>query len=228
MNTKLPLQLRGEGRYRQLKPGIDCPSWFFEGVKALDPCLHLVWHPFKVLYDDLMNQYSGKIEDPRYTIGTQDQYGNELIFGFVLTDGKKRPAPDNHWHLWRLANDRGWAHVAALETTTDEDYLKFVLDQLYVRDQVLSKYGARALTRYIREEQELFEEKKKITQGNLFSDINKENKRLFRSAYENFLNGKVSATNPTRDIITSFSGQTNKSRITRTITDKEGGLIVPE
>ena len=222
---KLPLELRGEGRYRKLNLGIDCPNWFYDGIKAIDPHLYFVWHPFKVLYEDIMNNYSGGTEEARYTIGVQEKYGNELIFGYVLTDGAKRPLPDNRWHLWRLCKDRGWAHVAALEATSDEHYLKFVLDQMYVRDQVLTKYGAKGLTKFIREEQELFEEKKKTASANLFADINKENKRLFRSAYENFLNGKIEATNPTKDVIASFAGQKSHNRITRPITDEEGGLI---
>lgn len=226
MNTKLPLQLRGEGRYRQLQVGVDCPSWFFEGLKSLDPCLYLVWHPFKVLYEDVMNQYSGRTEEARYTIGTQEQYGNELIFGFVLTDGKKRPAIDGRWHAWRLCHDRGWAHVTALETTSNEDYLKFVLDQMYIRDQVLSKYGSKALTRYIREEEELIQEKKQLAHNNRFSDYHKENKSLFKNAYENFLSGKVSATNPQKETITSYANQTNKSRIIRPLEDEEGGIYI--
>lgn len=222
---KLPLVLRGEGRYRRLQPGIDVPSWFIQGIKAIDSNLYFVWHPYKILYEDIANQYTGKLEESRYTIATQAAYGNELLFGFVLTDGKNRPVPDNKWNIWRLCNDRGWAHVTSLDTTSNEEYLKFVLDQMYVRDQVLSKYGAKALSRFIREEQEILEEAKKTKTNNLFADMNKENKRLFRSAYENFLNGKVEATNPTREIITSYSNQSNKSKIVRPITDEEGGLI---
>ena len=222
---KLPLELRGSGNYKKVQLGVDMPSWFYQGVKAIDPQLYFVWHPFKTLYEDVMNNYSGKTEEARYTIGTQTKYGNELIFGFVLTNGRGQPTPDNSWHIWRLCHDRGWAHVAKLETTTNEDYLKFVLGQMYTRDQILCKYGAKGLTRYLREEQELFEQKKKDASNNLFADINKENKWLFKKAYENFLNGNVHSTNVEKEIITSFSGQTNRTRITRPITDEEGGLI---
>ncbi len=225
MNTKLPLQLRGEGRYRKIQLGVDVPTWFFEGIKALDSQLYFIWHPFKTLYEDIMNQYSGKTEEARYTIGTHYKFGNELIFGFVLTDGKGKPAPENKWHVWRLCSDRGWAHVAALETTSDEDYLKFVLNQMYMRDKVLCKYGPKGLSRYLKEEQEQFEEAKKKEHNNIFQDLNKENNWLFKKAYENFLNGKVHSTDTTKDVITSYSGQTNRSRITRELTDKEGGLI---
>ena len=45
---------------------------------------------------------------------------------------------------------------------------------------------------------------------------------------ENFDRGVVAPTNPEKETIVSYGGQTNRSKIVRPLDDEEGGLIVPE
>lgn len=224
---KLPLELRGNGTYKKLNIGVDLPSYFVDGIRAIDPDLHFIWHPFKILYNDITNQYTGSEEDARYTVGTQPQYGNQLLFGFVMTDGKSKPLLDNAWHCWRLSRPHGWAHVFRVEHSSEE-YYKFALDRFYLQAKLLDRYGALGWSHYLREEQELMQAHKIKNMGSMFEDVTKENRWLLRSAFENFQNKRVSATKPTKDIITSFSGQKSHDRITRGLTDREGGLVLPD
>ena len=62
----------------------------------------------------------------------------------------------------------------------------------------------------------------------LMNEIGKANSGMFGRAAENMARGLTAPTAPTKEIITSFSGQTNHSKIVRPITDREGGLILPE
>jgi len=220
----LPLILRGEGYYRKLEPGIHIPCWAIDAVRAIDPHLFFIWHPYQVLYDDLINNYSGSIEDPRFTIRRQEQYGSDLIFGFVLTDGKGKPKIDEHWHLWRLCDNHGWAHILKLQST-DYEYLRIFVDRLFLQAQVTNKYGTKGWNRFLRTEQVVEQEMKEKQAMNVFQDRSDENRWLMKKAYENFQNGIISATKPTKDIITSFPGQTNRSRIIRPLTDDEGGIV---
>ena len=45
---------------------------------------------------------------------------------------------------------------------------------------------------------------------------------------ENFEFGRTAPTNPTKDIIMSYRGQTNKSKIIRPLNDKDVGLTTWE
>lgn len=221
---ELPLLHRGEGNYKKLQPGIHLPSWLIDGCREIDSHLQFVWHPFEVLWDDIINQYPGSAEDPRFTIGRQDQYGDELLFGWVLTDGKGRPKQDNHWHLWRLCPDAGWAHIIKFQDNTEE-YLRIFLDRFHLQAQIQEKYGNHGWNKFLRAEDATIQAQKETQAVNLFKDRSDENRSLMRKAYENFLNGKISATHPTKDVISSYAGQKNRSRIIRPLTDKEGGLV---
>ena len=45
---------------------------------------------------------------------------------------------------------------------------------------------------------------------------------------DNFESGKTAATAPQKETIMSGAGLSNRSKMTRTATDREGGIILPE
>ena len=219
--------LRSGLRLRPLRPGLDLPCWFVDGIKGIDDNLHFVWHPFKVLYDDIINADTGSMEDPRFHIGRYPGTGEQEIWGHPLKNRDGSPAPDNAWHIWRLCRPHGWAHVLRLDQTS-EPFLKFCLARLYLADQIVSKYGHRAWNMYQREEQALARQHKIDDVNQLLMDTTKENKWLMQQAMQNLERGVINPTNPTKDVITGYAGQTNHSRIERPITDREGGLVLPD
>jgi hypothetical protein len=79
-----------------------------------------------------------------------------------------------------------------------------------------------------REEQERYEMAKQAAADDLFNEVQKENAWLVSKAMDNFAAGRTAPVSPQKDIITSFGGQKNKSRIVRPATDTEGGLILPD
>jgi hypothetical protein len=223
---KLPNRWRPQGlRTRELKPGIDLPCWFLDGIKAVDTNLYFVWHPYRVLYEGtVMNQYSGTVEDSRYTIGS---HGGEEVWGYILTDGDKRPILEETWHCWRLCDD-GWAHVFEVGHPKNLGYLKKLLNRLHLQARITEKYGYMAYAKYTRDEREKQEEILVQEEDQLWHDTNKENKWLMNNVMENFKSGKTAPTRPQKDVIASYKGQVKRSKITRDITDEEGGLILPE
>ncbi len=223
--NKLPNRWRPHGlRYKKLQPGLDLPSWFIDGIKAVDPKLYFVWHPYRVLYENIMNQYSGGIEESRYTIGS---HGGEEVWGFVLTDKDKLAIREDRWHCWRLC-ENGWAHIFDVAYPKNVKWLKHLLDRLDTQARLTAKYGNTAYVHYMRAERELAEEKRIQEEDQLWKDTHSENKWLMNSAMENFKAGKTAPTRPQKDVIVSYKGQGKRSKITRDITDKEGGLILPE
>jgi hypothetical protein len=80
----------------------------------------------------------------------------------------------------------------------------------------------------MQEEQEEQLQKKQAKSQDLWKEVNKANSKLMKSAAENFASGVTAPTNPEREIIASFRGQSNKTKIVRPLTDKEGGLITLE
>lgn len=223
---KLPKRHRPGLRIREVEPGVDLPCWFLDGMKALDTNLHFVWHPWRFLYDDVMNEHTGPADDPRFCIGRQPGFGDEECWGFILKGSGDDPLPENKWHVWRLC-EGGWAHIMPIDMTTPA-YLKFALDRLYLHDQIVQRYGFLAWNDYLEEEQAIARSKKIDNLDQLFTDTTKENSWLLRSAMDAFQKRQVGATAPTRDVITSYANQSNHSRITRPLTDKEGGLVVPD
>lgn len=223
---KLPRELRSGAYTRPLKIGLDVPGWFIDDLRAIDSNLYLVWHPYKVLYDDVMTQYEGLSEDPRFTISPQPQYGCDEIWGFVLTDGQERPLPDNRWHVWRLSRDRGWSHIVQLEDVSSS-YLTFFLERLSLQSRIQDKYGTRAWSRFQWEEEMLRQERAELDEHEDFRSSLEENRSLMREVLDNWRSGYTAPTNPQKDVIMSYSGQRNRSKISRPITDEEGGLVVP-
>lgn len=221
----LPNRWRPSGlRYRKLHPGLDLPRWFIDGIRAVDSNLYFIWHPYRVLYEGMMNQYSGGIEESRYTINA---HGGEEIWGYILTDNNNRPLPEEKWHCWRLCEPYGWAHVFDIKSK-DPDYLKTLLNRLWLQARITEKYGFKAYARYLREEKEKEHEKQLKDEDDLFHDVQKENHWLWSKAMDEYSRGNIKPTNPEKDVIMSYKGQDKRSKITREITDGEGGLVLPD
>ena len=201
--------------------GLDIPSWFFYNLRAIDQDFYLIKHKYRVMWDSIINEYEGELEDPRFTI--HEEFG-ALNFGFVLTDNVGSPILENAVHLWRHCWPHGWAHILKLESTESE-YLKLVLRRLHIQAKFTDRYGFRAWTRRLDEEHS--EENEKMMADRQYAQqcLHEENKWLINKAKENYERGNIAPTNPTRDVITSYSGQTNRSKIERPLTDEEGGLV---
>jgi len=227
-----------------LKPcfrGLSLPSTFLDQIHAIDKDIYPIWHEYRVIYDDFMNAYSGSIDDPRFFIGEHPGFEGQEVWGYPLMDLKNRPIYAGAWHLWRLSRNAGaWNHLIKLDSNPlpengqkqdlpchnpNPDYLQTVVNRLYTQATYRDKYGDLAWNQKLREDEAEQKAKKARKEEEQFSDVQKENKWLLRKAMDNFERGIVEATNPTKEIITSFSGQTNRTKIIRPITDREGGLI---
>lgn len=222
-STKLPTRLRSQFKVREPRLGIDVPAKFYSDLKALDPDLYLVYHPIRVLpTTPVINQYSGSLED--YRTPTHMSHGY-VCWGYPLTTSKNEPIQEHKWHVYRLC-PQGWAHVISLDHRTPE-YLHKVIENIYMQVQ-MEKVHRKAYRQHIEEYAREMQAKKYGATIEEFNDIHKANKRLFNEARENASRGQFNATNPTKDIIRSYAGQKNRSRIVRPITDTEGGLILPD
>lgn len=218
---KLPNTLRpSRSLNRECQRGIDLPSWFFDDLKAIDPKLYIVWHPYRVMWDNLMNQYEGELEDPRFTI--HREHGEE-VWGFTMTDGRGAPIPEQAWHVWRLCEPHGWAHIIRIDYKS-ESYLKLLINRLHIQSRFREKYGDIAWNRHIDQEQTVEQQKKQDDKQRLFEACQEENKWVMRNAMDNFQRGKTAPTNPQKETISSFAGQTHRSKLIRPLDDADVGL----
>lgn len=223
--TALPSALRPSSLpHKVLKPGIDLPAGFIADIKSISNNLFFVFHPYRINYDDLVNCYYGSLEDPRNPIG--EKYGQET-WGWIMTDNTGKPIPDNTWHIWNLAHDYGWTHVANVPNTNN-DTLNIIVNRLGKEKLFKAEFGSLAWNHKMRKEEEERAARLQDAQDNKFQDIQRENKGLTRKAMENLERGFTQPTNPTKDVITSYSNQSNKSRIVRPITEREAGLVTGE
>ncbi|MCI0564835.1 MAG: hypothetical protein MN733_40735, partial [Nitrososphaera sp.] len=62
----------------------------------------------------------------------------------------------------------------------------------------------------------------------LQKDILDNNKHIMGRVMENFSRKITAPTRPKRDIIMSGAGISKRSKITREVTDREGGLVLPD
>jgi hypothetical protein len=225
MHIELPEKGRPRGvRYRKCELGVDLPATFMSRLKSIDPHFYPVFHPYRVLWDSIINEYSGPLDDPRYQI--KREYC-ELNFGFVLTNGQGEPSPDGTWHIWRWCEPAsGWAHIINIDSR-DPEYLNFLVERIWLQAQYNDQFG-RGYQRKLEEADLERRDKLMADRDDMMREISKANSGMLGRAAENFGRGITQATNPTKEIITSFSGQSNKSKIVRPITDREGGLILPE
>ena len=219
---KLPEVLRPRGsRYRHVQPGVDLSSDFIHNLRAIDEKFYLVWHPYRVLWDNIINDYEGEIENPRYTI--HEKYG-KIVFGFVLTDGQGAPLPDNTWHVWRLCDPYGWGHIIPV-LNRDKEYLRLLLSSLHKQANWHDKYGFKSYNRVMEETEARQRDKVREEHEDLMSCWQQENKWLLNKAADNMSRGITAPTNPQKETIISGAGIKHRSRIITPLEDEAGGIV---
>ena len=218
---KLPSTLRpSNSTYKECIAGKDLPSWFMDDLKSIDKQLYIVYHPFAMIWDDMMNQYAGELADPRFTI--HQEHGEEC-WGFVTTDGDGAPIPEGAWHVWRLCEPYGWAHIVRVESKNGE-YLHLMVNRLHTQAKFRERYGDIAWNRNIDAEETLAQKARQDAHQEGFEAAQEENSWLTRNARDNFARGVTAPTNPTVEKIVSYAGQKNKSRTSRPLEDSDVGL----
>ena len=218
---KLPSTLRpSNSEYRECLPGKDLPSWFMDDLKAIDNKLHIVYHPFAMIWDDMMNQYEGQLEDPRFTI--HREHGEE-VWGFVTTDGDGAPIPEGAWHVWRLCEPHGWAHVVRVDSKNGE-YLHLMINRLHIQARFRDRYGDIAWNRNTRDEDEEAQRKAQAAKQEMFEAVQEENSWLTRNARDNMARGVTAPTNPMVEKVVSYGGQKNHTATSRPLDDTDVGL----
>lgn len=189
-------------------------------LKSIDDKLYIVYHPFAMIWDDIMNQYSGELEDPRFTI--HREHGEE-VWGFVTTNGDGSPIPECAWHVWRLSEPHGWCHVVRIEDRS-ESYLRLMIERLHTQRGFRDKYGHIAWNRQWRSNEEEAQEKAQDDYQEGFEAVQKENSWLTKNARDNMSRGITAPTNPTVEKIVSYAGQKNRTATSRPLEDEDVGL----
>lgn len=219
---ELPMRFRPNVPYKRCVPGIDLPRWFINDIKAIDANIWPIWHEWRILWDDTINQDEGPADNPRFKIHGRD---GELVMGYVLTDRGNRPIPEKKWHLWRLSQ-YGWNHIFNVDADRGY-YLTRLVDHLYLQALITAK-GKRAWSRHLQEKEIQEMERQQKEAAERHENIQLENKWLLKKGLEAAERGHINPTNPTKDIIYSYKGQGNRSRIERPLTDREGGIWLPD
>jgi hypothetical protein len=205
-------------------PGTDIPRKFIDDLLSIDQDFVIFFHPYKYVYEDIINEYEGTKDDPRFKIGW---YNGDRAFGWVCKNPDGSPQPDNTFHIWRrckTASNRSLAHIVQLQSHSDE-YLKLVTDRLYAQATFRYQYGDFAWNKQVRSDQEAAVKKRQQDKHNEWADIQSENKKFLNKARENMASGRWKPTNPTKEHITSYSGQKSRTKIVRPLEDREGGLV---
>jgi hypothetical protein len=192
-------------------------------LRQIDAGLYPVWHEYRTLWDSIINRDAGELEDPRYVVNRA--YG-ALNFGYVLTDGEGAPIYEGRWHIWRWCDPHGLAHIVPL-LSTEPEYLELIIKRLHLQAQWTNMYGFRSYNKLMDSVAEEHRTQMMKDRQALFEATQDENKWLMNRAMDNFASGRTAPTNPEKDSIISFPGQTNHSRTIRPLDDEEGGLIVP-
>ena len=227
------IQLPKKGRplgvpYRECDLGLDLPAEFIGDLRSLDNQLYPIFHPYRILWDDMVNCYTGALEDPRYPMQENCFRYNQLVMGHVLTNGKGVPTPDETWHIWRWCEPaRAWAHIVNLDSH-DEVYLNILVKRLWLQDKFNSRYGNRGYMKMMEEADLAQRAKIQDDKQNLMKDISKANTAMLSRVRDNYLSGKVDPTSPMRESVISYPGQVNRSKTVRPLSDREGGLILPD
>lgn len=216
--------------YRKCELGLDLPAEFIYDLRSIDRDLFPIFHPYKILWDDLVNDYTGDPSVPRYPIAENSSNFCELIMGHVLTNGQGVPLEDGTWHIWRWCNSVGaWAHIFCVEIK-DPVYLNLLVRRLYLQAIFNEKYGHRTYQHMLQNADQDVRDRMVRERDELFGEINKANKGLTSRVMDNFARGKTAVTNPQKETIMSGPGLKNRSRIIRPLEtdDKESGIITPD
>lgn len=221
---KLPKYYRPNAPYRKCTPGVDLPAWFLDGLKAIDVDFYPVWHKYKVMWDDIMNTDTGRLEDPRFVL---QSIGSEQLWGWPLRNRDGSYELENIWHIWRISHPHGWAHIIPIEAKSG-DYLKLVLDRLDMQNRANNKYGFGEYRKVLEAQKKEGEARKRATHDALFQDVQDANSGFMKKAKENMASGKFLPTNPQKESIVSYSKQGNRTKTVRNLDDSEGGLYVPD
>ena len=218
---KLPSTLRpSNSDARECIAGKDLPSWFMDDLKSIDEKLYLVYHPFALIWDDVINQYTGSLEDPRFCI--HREHGEE-VWGFVTTNGSGEPIPEGAWHVWRLAEPRGWCHVVRVDSKNAE-YLRLMINRLHLQANFRDRYGDIAWNRKTRDEDEEAKRQAQDAHQEGFEAVQEENSWLTRNARDNMSRGITAPSNPMTGSIVSYPGQKNHTATNRPLRDEDVGL----
>ena len=219
----LPQELRSRAdTYRKVISGIDFPAQFLCDLRGIDPDFYLIWHPYQTLWDMVINEGMGTEESPRYQI--HEQY-SQLCFGYVMRNRTNSgPAPDNTWHLWRLARPHGWCHVMRLQDPKNADYMTLVANVLHKQKQLLDRLGPKGIVQTEAIANEQAREKAMAEKDEMYKLWQLENRWLLRKAMDNMARGVLNSPEPTRDVIMSGPGLSHRSKIVRPITEREGGI----
>jgi hypothetical protein len=209
----------GERPSRVLKPGLDLPVWFIDDLLSIDRNFHFVFHDWRLVWDDVMNKYTGSLEDPRFCVGLK--YEKEC-WGWPLTDNEGHPIPENRWHVWNHVNDVGYYHVIDINSRKPE-HLKRIAKLIH-KEAKLKDQGRRAYIDAKIEQQELELERKEQLGRDKWEFLAKENEPLLRKAKENFELGKWDPTNPTKEQIMSYPNQDRRSKVITPLEDEDVGL----
>ena len=214
--------------YKVCEMGVDLPAQFLFDLRSLDDALYVIYHPYQILWDDMVNDYQGEMLDPRYHIGVNSGRCGELVMGHVLTDGQDNPVPEGKWHVWRWCEPaNAWAHVIAIESK-DPDYQRLLVHRMWLQATYNDKYGNRGYQKMMEEADQAGREKIQAEKADLMNEISKANSSMMARVRDNFESGRTQATAPQKETITSYAGQGNRSKMVRPATDREGGIVLPE
>jgi hypothetical protein len=195
---------------------------------SIDSHLYPIFHPYRILWDDLVNSYTGATQDERYPITENSHRVGELVMGHVLSNGQGVPTPDGSWHIWRWCEPaRAWAHIIPVESK-DRTYLRLLVERLWLQAKYNDRYGHRGYQKMMEEAD--VDQRQKIAddKNDLMGEIHKANSGMMKRIISNYERGVVDSTNPQKESVISYTGQTNKSRTVRPLEDREGGLILPD
>lgn len=229
MALKLPERGRPTGvPYKRCEPGVDLPAGFISDLKSLDEHLWPVFHPYMLQWDNFVNCYTGALADPRYDVVENSGRYGQMVLGLVLTNGQGMPLPDGRWHIWRWCEPASaWAHVVNIESK-DPQYLSLLVRRLYLQDQWNNRYGHRGYQRKLEEADAKHRQKLQDERQELMNEIHRANSGMINRVMDNMSRGVVAPHRPTKDIIMAGGGISNHSKIVRPLSDREGGLVLPE
>lgn len=214
--------------YKVCEMGVDLSAQFLYDLRSLDDQLYVIYHPYQILWDDMVNDYQGDILDPRYHIGVNSARCGELVMGHVLTNGQDIPTPEGNWHVWRWCEPaNAWAHVIAIESK-DPEYQRLLVKRLWLQAKYNDRYGHRGYQKMVEQADLDQREKLQNEKSDLMKEISKANSSMMARVRDNFESGRTDPTRPMKETITSYAGQGSKRKLVRPATDEEGGIILPE